>query len=95
MFQEQNLSELLHLYIEYGRLNEAFDLAIDCIEILIVKLTSKHSEYQNVYFPMNNIDLLLHISKKHIQSHQELGEKSNKLNKLLETYVSSCLTEVK
>lgn len=88
-YKKENLSELLHLYIQYGRLVEAFELAIDCLQGLLIKFTSKNTDYANYYFPINNIDLLLHLAKKYTDSDADIKEKSGKLNSLIKDYVET------
>uniref|UniRef100_A0A336M2C2 CSON008359 protein n=2 Tax=Culicoides sonorensis TaxID=179676 RepID=A0A336M2C2_CULSO len=93
-YKNTNLSELMHLFIQYGRLDEAFDVAIDCIQILITKATVKNRpECKNAYFPLNNIDLLLHVSSKYTNKNDSIKEKSDKLNQLLGRYVNGVLVD--
>lgn len=92
-YKKTNLSELLRLYIQYGRLIEAFDLAIDCIKQLIIA-TTKSSDHPNLYFPINDIDLLRHLAAKYVNADAELQEKLTKMNALLKDYVDTSVRQM-
>lgn len=89
-YKAHNRSELLHLFIQYGRLDEAFDLAFDCLEKLQTKqnLGMVLQDFATVYFPINEIDLLLYCAKKHCANNELIQERTNHLNQLIKSYVT-------
>lgn len=93
-FKRHNLSELLHLFIQYGRLDEAFDLAFDCLDGLTQKTFLNKPELANLYFPINNIDLLLFCAKKYASEDEEIQKKSKRLNDLIKIYVDRSLMRI-
>lgn len=87
-YKIHNYSELLHLFIQYGRLDEAFDLAFDCINKLYrqKKVGLNKPEFVNLYFPINNIDLLLYCAKKYCSDNEEIQKKTTKLREIIQNY---------
>lgn len=88
-------SELLYLYLQYGRLDEASDLALDYVRAFLglgsemfgfVHYTRKSLPS----FPINTIDLLLYHLKSFGEKDTKCKENFDLLYETVDTYLKKC-----
>lgn len=87
-------SELLYLYLQYGRLDEASDLAVDYVRAYLglgsEMFGFKHYlQKSHPSFPINTMDLLLHHLRSFGEKDSKCKENFELLKETLDTYLKN------